>query len=372
MTEDLLAALAAAGSNRRGRDYSPCPNNSTNTIMHNNITNLTSPDSKMIYLLGFFSPNDFYYAHLLEHYLAIELQSSGCVDISHANIGGGYIYIDGLIVNRSKLHKLVENISHLPINANSINHQRKIVLSEIMNRNRYDPDRDIYESLETNSESIEEKNSKILTFLKDSEDRLEKKIQSLFASMKWVVLDEKSNLKKLNPGIISCPKYEPSKFHFSRNNISKGFVHAEVDITTSSNSKIAEFILYVLSKRIFEEVKDASLLFGAHDFQNRLSKTWGNRYTHHYSGYLPKQFAREFTDFVTQKYKESSLADMDEKLITTLVNEYIKKRGKREAIMELVEYGQLLTKNWTDGCDLDNITSLVIKNAKAYRRILST
>jgi len=124
----------------------------------NNISNLISSKAKKLFILGFYLPKDFYFAHLLEHYLAVDFGKKNLIKIDQANIGGGYIFIDGDILSVTKIIKTIKSVDKINIDLNSLEHQKKIVITEKLYRNKADFDRDIYESLETNSYSLIEKN----------------------------------------------------------------------------------------------------------------------------------------------------------------------------------------------------------------------
>jgi len=338
-------------------------------MINKNILNLTRKESKNHYVLGFYSPRDYYFAHLLEHLLAVELGKRNLLKIAHANCGAGYIFIDGSVRDASKLEIALNNITYFRIDSNSLYHQKKIVITEKLYRTRLNLDRDIYESLETNSSSQLERDKLFDDFLSCEGEELNKKISSLFHNIRWIIFDESYDLLDIKNAMMKLPENKENIFKYICDKPTNSFVFTEIDIVTSSSSKIMDIVLYILNKRIYGETQDTTILFGTHNIYNALSKTWNKRDIAHYSGYLPRKFADDFYDFVIEKWENIKLNSENKTLIVKLINKYIRNRSIDETIMELAEYHCLIETKWSDKFNLDDVVSTIASNLKLYKRI---
>lgn len=334
-----------------------------------NISNLITIKPEKLFILGFYPPEDFYYAHLLEHYLAVDLGKRNLLKINHANSGSGYIFIDGAIRDVKKLNNVLKNIAFFSVDPNSLNHQKKIVLTEKFYRYRLNLDRDIYESLETNSCSQSEKDKLLDEFSSCEGEALKKKIISLFHNICWIIFDENYDFLDIQKIIKQLPKNQENNFKFVSKKAIKEYSFAEIDIVTRYESKIMDIVLYIINKKILYETQDMALLFGTHTIHNGLAKTWNKRDITHYSGYFPRSFVSDFFDFVIEKWENINLDYDDKAVIKKLINKYIRNRSKSETVMEMAEYNCLIDKNWEEKFDLDAIVLVILSNLKIYKRV---
>lgn len=338
-------------------------------MIDKNILNLTKKESNNLYILGFYSPRDYYLAHLLEHLLAVDLGKRNLLKIDHANCGAGYIFIDGTVQDASKLKSALKNLASFGMDFNSLYHQKIIVITENLYRTRLNLDRDVYESLETNSSSQLEKDKLFDDFLSCEGEELNKKISSIFHNIRWIIFDEDYNLLDIKNALMQLPKNKENIFKYIFDKPTDNFVFAEIDIATPSSSKIYDIILYVLNKNIYNETQDTTILFGTHNIYNALSKTWNKRSIAHYSGYFPKVYANDFYDFVIEKWKNIKLDSEDKTVIVKLINKYIRNRSIDETIMELAEYHCLVETDWADKFDLDTVVSKIVSALNVYKRV---
>lgn len=332
------------------------------------ISNLITKNSRKIFILGLYQPEDFYFAHLLEHCLAVDLGKRNIIKILTANIGGGYIFISGDIVDINKVNDIQKNISSYNIDPNSLNHQKKILTTEKLFKDRVHFNRDIYESLETNSSSLEAKDGFYNEFISCEGKRLETKTKTVSESIKWVLLGEDFDQISLKKILNHNPKIQENKFKFFPHETSGDFVFAEIDIEIPSANKTNDFIIYLLNKRIFEKAQDMHIVYGTHTIANDFAGTWNKRSIINYSGYFPREYQDEFFDAVVEEWQDVILSTEDEELIRKLINDYIKNRTIEESIMELFEYGCLIEKGWKHKTDLNTDLLMMQSNLKIHKR----
>jgi hypothetical protein len=334
------------------------------------ITNYLSKNSKKLFLIGLYRPEDFYFAHLLEHCLAVDLGKRNIIRVLHANIGGGYIFISGDVADISKTNHIPEYISSFNIDPNSLNHQKKILISEKLYKDRVNFNRDVYESLETNSGSQGEETKLFNEFVLCESVRLGEKIQTVFNNTNWIIIGEDFNQIKLQKILSDFPVIRENKLKFVSPKTSSDFVFAEIGIEIPLMNKTIEFVSYLLNKHIFEKIQDMHILYGTHTIANNFAETWNKRSIIHYSGYFPKEYADEFFDSVIEEWQDATMSTEDKKLIKKLINGYIKDRTIEESIMELLEYGSLIEKGWEHEFDLTADLSVVQSNLKIYKRTI--
>jgi len=333
-----------------------------------NIFSLIKENSKKLFILGVYRPEDFYFAHLLEHCLAVDLGKRNIIKVSHADIGGGYMFINGTVENVDKANNILDYISSFNVDPNSLNHQKKILIAEKLYKDRVYFNRGIYESLETNSSSLEVKESLYADFVSCEGKQLEEKIKTVFESIKGVILSEDFDQLALQKILNNLPKIQKNEFKFTQHKTSSDFVFAEIDIEIPSVNKTIDFIDCLVNERIFDKIQGAHILYGTHTVANSLAKTWNKRNLVQYSGYFPKEYSDEFFDTVIEEWRDTSLSTEDGESIKKLINDYINNRTIEESVMELLEYGSLIEKGWEQKVDLIADLSAVQSKLKIYKK----
>lgn len=311
---------------------------------------------KIRYFLGYYKPNDYYFAHLVEHYLAVYFRGGLGINVISANCGSGFILI-GIQSGTDKVQVATSLINSRTIDRDTVLHEKEIIISENLFRNRMETFRDIYEALETNSGDQNATKKLFDQFKKLSDNILIKKVFEVFSGIVWKFIDEK-DLADYAQKNIELPKNKELKFNFlskCSNNVE--FAYTEIDLVFKIHTKLNDFFLDLISEEIAGYLNSMVRVFSSHKISTALIKASNQRMVLHYSGFMPGKYQKEFFAMVKEKYEQVSLdQELVEKARISYLH-YLSNRTPEEIIYELAEFGYL-----SQGPEADKKESLSMPN----------
>ena len=336
-----------------------------NQMANNNFKSfLKVNEINVLILIGFYKPEDFFFAHLIEHFFAVNVRGSLHVKILKANCGAGFIFIAIEIRNKPQMSNVVNFLQNPDFDENSLQLERNVIISEKLFRDRVDFDRSIYESLECNARSIKKKNDLYRQFAEISDDELKTKTLETFNNCSWIISNGMSSRKFLEEMKSSIPLRNISDFDFAKTIAKKKFILAETDFIFENKLKIGDFLISHLQKKIKQEANTMVRLFATHEVESSLTKTWNMRNIVSYTSFMPQKYANEFIEFIQDQWTDVVFDEADEKSVRKTAKDYLENRSNEESIMELAEFGEIMTLEAMEKINLRNYLADLMSDVK--------
>lgn len=311
------------------------------------------PDIKIekTYLLGFYNSQDYYFAHLYEHFLAVYLGGalgveSGAlgVRVNSANCGAGYIFLE-IQADRNKVDMVIDLINSGAVDIHTVTHERDIAVSENLLHNRIETYRDIYESLETDSGTVTNKDALFEIFRHLPHPTLIKKISEVMGRIKWLFIAEK-DIQSYSGNFTAVPPPKETKFTFFKvREKNEDFPYTEIDLVIHTGNKLDDFLMNTIHDNLIGVLNDTTRVFTAHKINGAIFETWNKRMVLHYASYMPWKRQSEFFETVREKYVAISEDLRVGKRAKAKFRDYCDSRTSREAAHELAKYGLLSSKS---------------------------
>lgn len=299
---------------------------------------------KTKYFLGFYKPSDYYFAHLVEHFLAVYFRGGLGINVISANCGSGFIFIE-IQASTDKVQAATSLINSRTIDRDTVLHEKEIIISEKLFRNRLETFRDIYDALETNSGDQNDTRKLFDQFRNLSDNILIKKFFEVFSNIIWNFIDEK-DLTDHTQKNIELPKNKELKFNFlSECSNDVEFAYTEIDLIFKIHTKYQDFFLDFVNKEVSSYLNSMVRVFSSYKISSVLIKASNQRMILHYSGFMPGRYQKEFFAMAKEKYEQVSLDQgLAEKARISYLH-YLSNRTPEEILYELAEFGYMSQKS---------------------------
>lgn len=275
--------------------------------------------------------------------LGVESGALG-VRVTSANCGAGYIFLE-IQADRNKVNEVIDLINSRAVDIHTVTHERDIIVSENLLRDRIETYQDIYKSLETNSDTVTDKDALFETFRHLPHPILIKKISEVLGRIKWLFMAEK-DIQSYSGNFTAIPPRQETKFTFSKvREKNEDFPYTEIDLVIHTGNKLDDFLMNTIHNELIDVLNDMTRVFTTHKIHDAIFETWNKRMILHYASYMPWKRQLEFFEIVREKYADISVDLRVGKRARARFRDYCASRTSREAAHELAKYGRLSSKS---------------------------